>query len=103
MQARPTCLPTSGKGNAEWLTVAPSQFVVEWQSEQSCGNPAAECFGLVVAWYVARWQDAQVVASPLYTPEEWHCTQVACKCVPVNGNVVIVVWLNVAPVHCVVV
>jgi hypothetical protein len=65
MQLRPTCLPTSGKGSVEWLKVAPSQFVVEWHTEQSCGNPAAECFGLVVAWYVARWQDAQVFASPL--------------------------------------
>jgi hypothetical protein len=35
------CAPVSGNGVLLWLNVAPVQLVVEWQSEQSCGNPAA--------------------------------------------------------------
>ena len=47
-QATFTCAPVSGNLVVLWLNVAPFQFVVLWQREQSCGNPAVTWFGLLV-------------------------------------------------------
>ncbi len=52
--------PTSGKTGA-WLNVAwfQSASVALWQVSQAVPNPAAECFGLVVASYRGLWQPKQ--------------------------------------------
>ena len=36
-------------------------------------------------------------------PLTWHWLHVSGTCAPVSGNLVVVLWSNVAPVHCVVV
>jgi hypothetical protein len=38
-QARLACAPVSAKPVVAWLKVAPNQFVVLWQTEQSVGKP----------------------------------------------------------------
>ena len=51
------CAPVSGNASSSmWSNLAPCHCVVVWQSVQSCGNPAATWFGLVVAWKFFRWQ-----------------------------------------------
>ena len=49
-QAVCTCAPVSAKRALLWSNVAPCQRAVVWHAVQSCGNPAAAWFGLVVFW-----------------------------------------------------
>jgi hypothetical protein len=78
----------------EWLNAAPVQRVVEWQTEQSCGKPAATWFGLVVLWKVVRWHPTQSVGVPAYLPPTWHSAQATCTCAPVRAKRVLE-WLKV--------
>src|ERR1019366_6174428 len=55
-QASGIWAPTSGNLVLLWLNTALSQSVVEWQTEQSVGNPAVTWFGLLGVLKVARWQ-----------------------------------------------
>ena len=54
-QADVVWAPVSGNFVAVlWSNFAPSQRAVVWQTEQSCGKPAAAWFGLVVLLKSAR-------------------------------------------------
>ena len=48
--------PVSGKEVVLWLNVEVVQLVVEWQIEQSVGNPADTCAGFEVPVKSAWWQ-----------------------------------------------
>jgi len=84
------------------LKTAPVHCVVVWHDSQVCENPAAAWFGFVVFWKSGKWHVEQAVPSPAYFPPTWQLAQATAVCLPVNGNFV-VLWLNVAPAHCVVV
>jgi hypothetical protein len=83
-----------------WLNDAGVHAVVLWQVSQVCGNPV--WLGAVVALSLAKWHETQVMGSPLYTLFPWQVAQDTVVCLPVSGKRV-VLWLNVAPGHCVVV
>jgi hypothetical protein len=87
------CLPVSGNWVVEWLNLAPVNCVVEWQTEQSCGNPAATWLGFVVFWNASRWQPAHTSGVPAYLPPVWHPLQATRTCAPVSANRV-AEWLN---------
>ncbi len=60
------CAPVSGKVVVLWLKVDVVQLLVEWQIEQSCGNPAVMWFGtappsVAVLCHCGRWQLMQAV------------------------------------------
>jgi hypothetical protein len=94
-QASEVWAPTSGNLVLLWLKTALSQSVVEWQTEQSVGNPAVTWLGLFVALNVARWQPAHCVEVFTKSFFTWHCAQGVLTCAPVSGNLV-VLWLKVA-------
>ena len=60
-QATVRWAPVNGKAVVLWLNVAGVHAVVEWQIEQSVGNPDVTWFGLVVPLKSVMWQVAHAV------------------------------------------
>src|ERR1700690_1553825 len=85
-----------------WLKGAPDQSPVVWQTEQSCGNPAATWLGLVVPCSSFRWQEMQAVERPANTLFTWQVAQGTLTWAPVSGNDVLL-WSKLAFVQSVVV
>ena len=85
-QVTVVCAPVNGNGGLEWSKEAGTQPLVEWQTEQSVGNPALRWFGFVVALNWPMWQEAQAVGVPANLPLMWQLAHGTVMCNPVSGN-----------------
>src|ERR1019366_2477418 len=96
------CSPTRANPVVAWLKVAPFQFVVVWQPEQSCGKLAALWGGLLVPLKSPWWQLQQAALVRVKLLLTWHAAHCWLAWSPTRANPV-VAWLKVAPLQFVVV
>src|SRR5512139_3334377 len=79
-------MPVSGKRVWLWSNLAGRQLTMVWQSSQVVGSFPAAWFGLDVAWYCGRWQEAQAAEIGPGLPLVWQRAQAWPAWPPASGK-----------------